>query len=230
MVDSGKRGSPVWLNAAESRLVASSRGAALASASVNELQRHVVRARAMRDKWRDVYMKQRRETQQVRAARASGANRRSREKSELFGKVLTRLEARLAKLLAAPAAVAGPRASKNQSKRTRTRTHRQDRTRTRRALADQVAERQSEVIRREHADLPPMQTRTVPSKRATRKTREKSRTPARSSLAPRNEKARSQSQSAAVRHRAKVSGLTTRMRGHVSGRGKRDQARRDRRR
>jgi hypothetical protein len=234
MADIGKPASRAWLNAAESRLVASSRGAALSGASVDELRRHVVRARAMRDKWRDVYMKQRRETQQARAARATGANRRSRDKSELFGQVLARLEARLAKLLAAPATTAAPISRGNPSKRTRTRTHRQTRTRARQALADQVAERQSETVRREQAALPPMQTRTVPRKPSkkrepTKKTvRKQSGRPARSSHG--SEKARPQSLSAAARHRTKVSGLTTRIRGHVSGRGKRDQARRDRRR
>lgn len=214
-----------WLNVSESRLVASSRGAALTSASAAELRKRIARARELRDKWRDVYMRQRREAQKARAARASAGNRRSREKSELFAQVLARFEARLEKVEAS-GAPEGTRTAAGPSRRKRTRQHRRERSRVKQSLAETVAERESAEVRSARASLPPMQTRTPPKK--VKKLRTKAAAARRPSR-PAAGKARDQSRSAAARHRSRMSGLTTRIRGHVSARGKRAQARRDRR-
>ncbi len=238
MPDTNPSSPRVPLNVSESRLVAASRGAGLTSASAGELRKKIARARALRDKWRDVYMAQRRDTQQARTSRATTANRRSREKSELFGDVLARFEARLDEVGASGAA-ADTRPSTRPSPRKRTRQHRQERSRVKRTLAETVAERESAGVRSARASLPPMQTRTPPKKKATaKKTKAKQAGAARRnskaaaakpSSRPADVKARDQSRSAAARHRTKVSGLTTRIRGHVSAQGKRSQARRDRR-
>jgi hypothetical protein len=237
MPDSRRPPAPVSLSASEARLVASSHDAALAGATAGELRKKIARVRALRDKWRDVYTTQRRQAQQARVSRASAANRRSRDKAELFGAVLARLEGRLEEV-AASGAAAGPRPKTRPSPRKRTQQHRRERSRTKRTLAEEVAERASTAQRSARADLPPMQARTPPRKekkvrRAAKKTagqRSAKKSPA-ARRPPREAKtkARDQSRSAAARHRTKASGLTTRVRGHVSARGKRAQARRDRR-
>jgi hypothetical protein len=222
------------LNESESRLVASSRGAALMSASAGELKKKIARARTLRDKWRDVYAGQRRGTQEARTSRASSANRRSREKSEVFAAALARFEARLEKVDASGPASGGGRTAARPTRQKRTRQHRQERSRTKQTLADTVADRESAEAWSARASLPSMQTRT-PAKKKTAKakkkagaTRSKKAAVARPSR-PAKTQARDQSRSAAARHRTRMSGLTTRIRGHVSGRGKRAQARRDRR-
>jgi hypothetical protein len=231
MPDTKRSTAPAWLSASEARLVASSEGASLAKAGAGELRRKISRARALRDKWRDVYTAQRRETQQARASRATVANRRSREKSELFGEVLARLEARLEQV-AATGTPAAARSKARPTPRRRMQLHRRERSRTKRALADQVAERESAAARSALTDLPPMQTRTAPKQR-TKKGKSKAGKPRgvakTGATRAAKVKARDQSRTAAARHRTKVSGLTTRIRGHVSARGKRAQARRDRR-
>lgn len=232
MPDTKRSTAPAWLSASEARLVASSEEASLAKAGAGELRRKISRARALRDKWRDVYTAQRRETQQARASRATVANRRSREKSELFGEVLARLEARLAKVTASGTSD-GARSKRGPTPRRRTQQHRRERSRTKRALADEVAERESAAAHSALADLPPMMTRTAPKKKA-KEAKSKAGKPRGAAKKPGGKraskaKARHQSRTAASRHRTKVSGLTTRIRGHVSARGKRAQARRDRR-
>lgn len=226
------------LNESESRLVASSRGAALTSASVGDLRKKIARARTLRDKWRDVYETQRRGTQQARTSRAGTANRRSREKSEVFAAALARFEARLEKVHASGSSSDGGRRAARPPRQKRTRQHRQERSRTKRTLAHQVAERESAEAWSALASLPPMQTR-MPAKKKTAKAKKKKTKKAGASRSKKaavarpsrlaKTKARDQSRSAAARHRTRMSGLTTRIRGHVSGRGKRAQARRDRR-
>jgi hypothetical protein len=233
MPDTKRSTALAWLSASEARLLASSEGASLTKAGAGDLRRKISRARALRDKWRDVYTAQRRETQQARASRATVSNRRSREKSELFGEVLARLEARLATVTASGTSD-GARAKTRPTPRRRMQQHRRERSRTKRALADEVDERESAVARSARADLPPMQTRTAPKKPKKPKKTSKAGTPRGTGKKPGGKdaskgQARDQSRSAAARHRTKVSGLTTRIRGHVSARGKRAQARRDRR-
>ncbi len=56
------------------------------------------RARKLRDKWRDVATKQRRQTQQKQAARTTDKNARSEEKAQLFNETVARLEIQMKKL------------------------------------------------------------------------------------------------------------------------------------
>lgn len=237
MPDTSPSGTRALLNASEARLVASSRGTALTGASPAELRKKVARARALRDKWRDVHARQRRGTQQARRARGTAANERSREKSDLFDQVLARFEARLERVMAsaAPAAPRGKPAPTG--KPVRTRTHRRTRAQTKRMLADERSGRESARVRSAQAERPPMQTRQRPPKarsaRGGTKTKKgKGRAPA-SVSKPRDTgkagRTRGQSQSAATRQRLAMSGRTTRVRGHVQARGQRAQARRDRR-
>jgi hypothetical protein len=212
------------LNASESRLVDASRGAALKNASASELKKHIARARALRDKWRDVYQEQRRGTQAARTSRATTANRRSREKSEVFAEALARLEGRLERLQASGQAADGGGSAARQGRPTRARQHRQERSRTRRTLADHVAERESAEAWSARASLPPMQTRR-PVKKKTAKAGKKAGRPAARSKA----NTRDQRQAPTARQRIASSGPAPRIRGHVTGRNKRVQARRDRR-
>jgi hypothetical protein len=240
MPDTTSRSRP-WLNAAESRLVASSRGEALANASPAELRRKITRARALRDKWRDVYEKQRRGTQQTTRGRGGAANARSREKGDLFDQVLRRLEARLAKLGAPSGGATRRRAGA--AKPARARGHRQTRAQAKRALAADVADRASAAARAAQAERPPMQTRrTQPSgggarrraggkKKGTRKkaTTRKGASKGAASQAKRASRTADRSATASTRYRLAMSGRTTRVRAHVAARGRRHQARRDRR-
>lgn len=236
-----------WLSAAESRLVASSRGEALKAASPAELRRTIARARALRDKWRDVHASQRRGTQQALRGRGSAAaNVRSREKRELFAKVLQRLEARLARVEASPGRGAGGGARPaGTPKATRARTHRRGRAQAKRKLAAKVAGRASAQTRAAQARRPPLQTRLVlpPASReagaatasgAARKATKTAKAKAgKKKVAARGwtttARAADQSATASTRYRMAVSGRTTRGQAHVAARGRRQQARRDRR-
>jgi hypothetical protein len=216
-----------WLNASERRLAASSRRPALAKISTVELKKKIALARELRDKWRDVFTRQRRERQADRRSRASAENQRSRQKSELFGDVLARFEAQLASVEASPAGRSRRPPARRPSKRSRSTQHRQTRSQVRKALAGHVSARESERARARQAALPPAEKRRQPARgKRPPKKKPKSRPPA----GPPAGMDRSQTPFAAKRHRMQVSGLTTRVRGHVSGRGKRNQARRDRRR
>jgi hypothetical protein len=215
-----------WLSVSELRLVESARRPALGMLGPAELKRKMAQARKLRDKWRDVYSRQRREVQQVRGSRATAANSRSREKTELFAAVLSRFEAQLEKT-AVSSSSATARKGSAPAKTTRARGHRKARAQSKRQLAAHTAERQSDTIRSAQADSPPMQTRR-PAPKAERPRRKSAARAPRQSKPP-DKKARHQSRTAASRHRIAVSGLTTRIHGHVSARGKRTQARRDRR-
>lgn len=85
------------LTAAERKVFDSSIGKEIAAAGRAELQAAIGQARTLRDKWRDLYAKQTRTTKRTTKA-GTGANDRSREKSELFAGALQRLETRLAEL------------------------------------------------------------------------------------------------------------------------------------
>ena len=85
------------LTAAERKVFDSSIGKEIAAAGRAELQAAIGHARTLRDKWRDLYAQQTRTTKRMPKA-GTGANDRSREKSELFAGALVRLEARLAEV------------------------------------------------------------------------------------------------------------------------------------
>lgn len=93
------------LTAAERKVFDSSIGKEIAAAGREQLQAAIGHARTLRDKWRDLYAQQTRSTKRSSKA-GTGANDRSREKSELFAGALERLEARLAEVGTAVKSVA----------------------------------------------------------------------------------------------------------------------------
>lgn len=83
------------LTAAEEKVLHSTMGAAIAKATREQVEATIQRARAFRDKWRDLHAEQTRSTKRSPAA-TKAANQRSREKHEVFADAVKRLEARLA--------------------------------------------------------------------------------------------------------------------------------------
>ena len=128
------------LTATERRLLDSSLGKALASASPAQLGKAIEVARSFRDKWRDMFRAQRRTGQVAAGARGVGGNDRSLEKSEIFADMLARLEARLAEIgSSVPKAVASKRAASSRpTKQARTTAARAERASVRAALGEHV--------------------------------------------------------------------------------------------
>ena len=128
------------LTVTERRLLDSSLGKALATASPAHLGKAIELARSFRDKWRDTFRAQRRTGQSAAAARGVGGNDRSQEKSEIFAGILARLEGRLAEIgSSVPKAVASKReASTRPSKQVRTAAARAERASVKAALAEHV--------------------------------------------------------------------------------------------
>jgi hypothetical protein len=103
------------LTAAERQVLDSSVGSAIAKATHGQVQAAMVRARTLRDKWRDLHAQQTRSTK--RTAGTPAANARSREKSELFDGAVKRLEARLAEIGSAIAGLATGKPTKKTAAR-----------------------------------------------------------------------------------------------------------------
>jgi hypothetical protein len=127
------------LTAAELRLIESSRGQALVEATQAQLKKKITLARKLRDKWREVFDKQRRKVQWKQGGRTSADNVRSRQKSAQFAKALAQFEARLEELAASPALNVSTKrsAGKELSKRKRVQGHRLIRSFTRDQLRKQ---------------------------------------------------------------------------------------------
>ena len=85
------------LTGAETKVLESSMGAAVAKATREQAAAALVHARTLRDKWRDLHEKQTRSTKRSAAA-GSAVNQRSREKHEVFADAVKRLEARLTEI------------------------------------------------------------------------------------------------------------------------------------
>ena len=140
MAKRAKTSAPELLTVAERRLLESSLGKSLATASAAQLGKAIELARSFRDKWRDTFRAQRRTGQAAAGARGVGGNDRSEEKSEIFAGMLARLEARLAEIgSSVPKAVASKReASTRPSKKIRTAAARTERASVKAALADKT--------------------------------------------------------------------------------------------
>ncbi|MFM7137604.1 MAG: hypothetical protein ACKO1M_11130 [Planctomycetota bacterium] len=152
MAKSSRRsGSPsaTWLTAAEQRVLDSTVGSALATATRNQLQNAIKQARGLRDKWRDLFNRQSLVSKKGAARTNDPANTRSLEKAELFSAAVKRLEARIEELAAGiSAAVGGKRggakpsraaAAKPASKSARKAGHRAARSSIRETLSEAVA-------------------------------------------------------------------------------------------
>lgn len=239
--------------AAELKLVEASRRDELASLSAKQLKGYIDRARKLRDKWRDVATKQRRDTQSAQNARVTSRNERSAKKAELFGEVLARFEARLPKAEAAEAkaakSAARGQADGKPGKKGRALEHRARRADTRSDLEAQRAELDAKSTRQAKAkkNRPPATpapaesnspTETAPADDAAAKKQARNRKPPATTAGKKalqrlpESDALSKRQQQAVKTaakaaRVKASGLTSRVRGHVSAATKRNQTRRD---
>jgi hypothetical protein len=108
-----------FLNAAEISLFASSVGAGLKALGAAELQRRLVRARTLRDKYRDLLRRQKLKTRERTGSKrgsTGNANERTAKKAAAFDQALKRFEAQAKALRAAPAAAPKARAKKSPAK------------------------------------------------------------------------------------------------------------------
>lgn len=96
------------LTGAEKKVLESSTVAALSKATREQVEAALPRARALRDKWRDLHAAQSRTSKRTTTATAA-PNRRTSEKHELFAAGVRRLEARLAELAGTAKAAVGGR-------------------------------------------------------------------------------------------------------------------------
>ena len=132
------------LTAAEQNVLQSSMGSTIAKATREQVEAARARARALRDKWRDLHDGQTRSTK--RSPKAGGkVNLRSREKHELFDGAVKRLEARLAEFADGVRAVVGKQTARlaaavKPAKTARTAASRASRASVRSELKEAAAE------------------------------------------------------------------------------------------
>jgi hypothetical protein len=242
-------------SAAEWRLVEASRGKSLEKLTPPQLKDNITRVRRLRDKWRDLATGQRRRTQAQQGARVTDRNQRSAEKAELLNNVLAGLESRLARLGAAADAGKSPAKPARPSKKQRAEGHRLGRADVRKELeakrssmeARGAAPRQpaaTKAFAASKTDDDGRVSKATPSPGAKKKTAKKSAkkkkvakrktagatqtgSKSTSRSIPADVKKQQGAKTAAKKARIKASGLTSRVKGHVSARGKRFQGRRD---
>jgi len=229
--------------AAEFRLVKASRRRDDALPGAAQLKREVVQARKLRDKWRDQYEKQRRAQQQD--SRETPGETRSREKAELFADALGRFETQLKQ--SADSGRTSPTPTAPTSKKKRTSAHREARAQTKKQLGEKretlqrkmtaaaATTAETAAATSPEAKPAPQAGPKKPGKKSAKKKAGKPAVP-KSATSPtagptkgKKSALPSAAGTAAKQQRIKLSGLTTRTRGHVIARGKRNQARRDQR-
>lgn len=210
----------------ELMLLAASRKDPLAAASAAQLKKRADLARRQRDKWRDQYRGQRRDRQEAKGARGIEANRRSRQKAELFDLALARYTAELAKR---GDEKTPSRASKKLSKSQRSGEHRQ----TRGWVKGRLAEKRLLLSPATKPARAAVAAKAVSAKPAAPAKPKKTGNKKRKKIAPpwvlglADAAQQRKLAAAAKRKRFKISGRTTRVQAHVAARGKRQQARRD---
>ena len=138
-----------WLTAAEQRVLDSTVGSPLATATRNQLLAAIKQARSLRDKWRDLFTRQSLASKKGSARPNDPANTRSLEKAELFGAAVKRLEARIEELAEGISAAVGgvgrgkkssrTAVAKPASKAVRQAGHRAARSSIRETLSEAVA-------------------------------------------------------------------------------------------
>ena len=229
---------------AEYRVVQASSPRKVSQFDAATLKKHTVEARRLRDKWRDLAQRQRRSVHKAKGGRVAVDSTRSAEKEELFAQVLARFEAAVpgAQQKAAPA---------KPTKGKRLIEHRQTRATVRKALSQHSVELRQKSKNKSAATTmvaPKSAKQEQPSQPApksadtgkarknvataltavTKDSIQKSSQPTTSPLKiPDRFGKQLRAQTAAKQSRIQRSGLTTRIRGHVSARGKRAQGRRD---
>ena len=146
---SGGSSPTTWLTAAEQRVVDTTVGSPLATATRNQLLAAIKQARSLRDKWRDLFARQSIASKKGSARTNDPANTRSLEKADLFGAAVKRLEARIEELAEGVSAAVGgagrgkkpsrTAVAKPASKAVRQAGHRADRSSIRETLSEAVA-------------------------------------------------------------------------------------------
>ncbi|HVU88986.1 MAG TPA: hypothetical protein VHD36_16800 [Pirellulales bacterium] len=218
---------------AEASLVRTSRKADLARLDRAEVKKLADRARALRDKWRDLNRRQPR----GKAANAEAATN-SNLKEEIFREAQDRFDARLAQLDKGDAAPAGKSRPKITKER-RAAEHRATRAAVRKGMA--AAENLINVEKRREVPAPKAKKTAVPEQEAVATPAPpikkgasrlkappvkptKGRPPVQLGISKGKQR---QAVTAAKQARVAKSGKTTRLRAHIKSQGKRTQARRD---
>jgi len=223
--------------ASEIELVEASRTPRIERWNAAQLKSKMGRARKLRDKWRDMYAAQRRKAQQ-QGTRGDKEADRSQQKAALFGEVLQALEAQRK---VAPTATGGS-TKRAPAKAKRSQGHRLIRAATRKELEAKRMTKEMDkarVVKPAGGQSPSQPTPKPPKKRTVAASKKKTAIgkkvakQAAMQAVPRDADLKPARKigpiAAAKQNRVKISGLTTRTRGHVSARGKRNQARRDQR-
>lgn len=235
------------LTSAEKKVLQSSTASAIATATRDQLESVMRRARSLRDKWRDLHAAQTRSTKRS-AASGGTKNQRTADKHAVFADAVGRLEARLAAMAGGVAAAvrgAAARRSKTSSKKVRVAATRSTRAGVRAKLATAVASMNSRAAaaapsrpaaKAAGAKAAPATAPVAAKGSAARRgtgTRKKPAAPVAASaqrgltVTPGGQRA---AKAAAKAVRLKLEGGKTRRRGHVVASTKRAQARRDGRR
>jgi len=235
------------LTAAEQKVLSSSMGAAIAKASREQVQAAMSRARTLRDKWRDLHADQTRGTKRSPKA-AAGANRRTKEKHEVFDGAVKRLEARLAELAGGVRAAVTKQAARlgaasKPTKAARKVANRGSRASLRselkaavsgmnrkpKAKVAKVAAPVAKPLAAAVATSAPAATKPTPPNRAGKKQKRPVAPAAVAAQRPLKFDVAGQrsARSAATAARLKVEGAKTRRGSHLKASGKRSQARRD---
>jgi len=241
------------LTAAEQNVLQSSMGSTIAKATREQVEAARVRARALRDKWRDLHDDQTRSTK--RSPKAGGkVNLRSQEKHELFDGAVKRLEARLAEFAGGVRAVVGKQAARlaaavKPAKTARTAATRASRASVRSELKEAAAEmtrkrkvKRSKVVAKGGAKaaakaaapavaapvaVTPVHKEPVGAKLKKRKTPMALAAVAAQRQLKFDVAGQRSARASAVASRLKVDGAKTRRGGHAAASTKRSQARRD---
>jgi len=141
---------------AELAVLESTVDAALAGASRRQLEKALVQARTLRDKWRDLHAAQSRTSKRSAGVGGTAANARSRDKSDILAAAVERVQARLADL--GHDAPAGTSAGKRPSKPARTAGHRTARAGVKSTLAAAAA-----GLNRRPTAKPPVRSPAAPA-------------------------------------------------------------------
>jgi len=225
---------------AEIALVRASRKPELAQLSAGELKRYAVRARQHFDKWQDLSRGQSRDRRRQTGSSDIDAN--TRLKAQIFREALDAFEAQLAKVdPGAPHSGKTPRTKAK--KKVRAGEHRATRAAVRKgmtivekSLNAGAAKKKAAAAAAPAPASPPAKkaaksaTKTAAAKKkaAKRPTKEsRSSATGQATLAAATAAQKRQAITAAKKSRLDRSGKSSRVRGHVSARGKRAQARRD---
>jgi hypothetical protein len=228
----------------ELALVQASRRPQLQTLDRAQLKRHSQRARKLFDKWQGLTRSQGRA--QSRQVGFPDPDTASQQKVQIFQDALQNFDAQLAKLEAAGEKAAASKRSGTTPKSVRAAEHREGRGQVRKKLAEKQAALNegatapkkrrlkpaasvtapAETPAPTSAAAAPKKKKKAPPRRTKPQTKVSPATAAKSQKkppVPRSEKA----STAAKQSRVEQSGLTSRVRGHVSARGKRSQGRRD---